>query len=91
MKYQIKPSSTYKKELKKAFKQGKDLGKLNRIINMLANDETLPASNRDHQLTGVYKGFRECHIELDWLLIYQKEDTELLLYLVRTGSHSELF
>lgn len=91
MKYQIKPSSTYKKELKKAFKQGKDLDKLNMVINMLANDETLLPSNRDHQLTGGYKGFRECHIEPDWLLIYQKENTELLLYLIRTGTHSDLF
>jgi mRNA interferase YafQ len=63
------------------------------IVGVLMNDQALPAKNRDHKLTGNYAGVRECHIEPDWLLIYDKEGSvdagELIL--VRTGSHSELF
>lgn len=91
MKYLIKPSTTYKKELKKAAKQGKNLRLINEVIMKLANGEKLPEKNRDHELTGNYKGYRECHIQPNWLLIYQISEGELLLYLSRTGSHSDLF
>ena len=57
----------------------------------LANDEVLEAKYKDHCLTGDYKDCRECHIEPDWLLIYKKYESELILMLVRTGSHSDLF
>jgi len=61
------------------------------IINMLANDEPLPAKHRDHALTGNWDGFRECHITPDWLLVYRKLDNgELLLVLTRLTSHSKL-
>ena len=53
--------------------------------------EELPEKNKDHQLKGVWKDFRECHVEPDWLLIYRKEDTELILYATATGSHADLF
>lgn len=59
------------------------------IVDCLAKDESLPEKFRDHALIGEWKGYRECHIKPDWLLIYRKTDTELIL--VRTGSHSELF
>ena len=83
----------YKKDLKLARKRNLQESKLNEIIFMLANDQDLPAANRDHMLFGDYAGTRECHIQPDWLLIYRKEDDDSvqILTLIRTGSHSDLF
>ena len=61
------------------------------IIEKLAQGEPLPEKNRDHALMGDYKGCRECHIKPDWLLVYQIYNDELTLYLIRTGTHSDLF
>lgn len=72
-------------------KRGKDLEKLKYIVNELANQRPLDEKYRDHELTGNYRNFRECHIEPDWLLIYRIEKGELTLALVRTGTHSDLF
>ena len=72
MKYKIKFTSRFKKDLKQAKKQGKDIEKLFEIIVKLAKDEILDEKFRDHSLTGNYKGTRECHIEPDFLLIYEK-------------------
>ncbi len=91
MKYEIKFTNQFKKDLKLAKKQGKDTEKLFEAIEMLANGEALPAKYRDHDLTGDYKGCRECHIEPDWLLVYEIVDDVLVLMLYRVGSHSELF
>ncbi|MBO7175694.1 MAG: type II toxin-antitoxin system YafQ family toxin [Spirochaetaceae bacterium] len=91
MKYEIKPSHTFKKELKQAQKRGLDISKLISVVNTLAEGKTLEAKYKDHALTGNYKGYRECHIQPDWLLIYQYDHTDLYLYLVRTGTHSDLF
>lgn len=84
-------SNQFKKDLKLAKKRGLKLELLNDVVNKLANGETLPASNKDHDLSGNYGKFRECHIQPDWLLIYKKEEKELFLFLFRTGSHSDLF
>lgn len=91
MKYKIKFTSRFKKDLKQAKKQGKDIEKLFDVIEKIANDETLDEIYRDHSLVGNYKGARECHIEPDFLLIYEKIEEVLVLTLVRTGSHSDLF
>ncbi|WP_099321377.1 type II toxin-antitoxin system YafQ family toxin [Anaerococcus sp. Marseille-P3625] len=91
MKYKIKFTSRFKKDLKQAKKQGKDIEMLFDVIEKIANDETLDGKYRDHSLTGNYKGTRECHIEPDFLLIYEKIEEVLVLSLVRTGSHSDLF
>ncbi len=91
MKYEVKFTNQFKKDLKLAKKQGKDIDKLFEAIEMLANGEALPAKYRDHDLTGEYKGCRECHIEPDWLLVYEIVDDVLVLMLYRVGSHSELF
>ena len=91
MKYDIKMSSVFKKELRSVKKQGKDLSLLDEIVTLLAEGETLPEKNHDHELSGNWKGHRECHIQPDWLLIYKITDRELILTLVRTGSHSSLF
>ena len=80
---------TFRRDLKRVRKRGKNIDKLKIVVRKLSMGETLPASYRDHFLTGNYKGFRECHIEPDWLLIYRI--TEAALILVRTGSHADLF
>ena len=72
-------------------KRGKGLAKLKYVVNELANQRPLDEKYRDHELTGNYRNFRECHIEPDWLLIYRIEKGELTLALVRTGTHSDLF
>ena len=65
--------------------------KLRDVVNSLARQEILDEKFRDHVLTGEYRGFRECHIEPDWLLVYRVDEGELELFLFRTGSHSDLF
>ncbi|MBL1230982.1 type II toxin-antitoxin system YafQ family toxin [Enterococcus sp. BWB1-3] len=84
-------TSKFKKDYKKMVKQGKPLQELEKIITLLQKQEALPEKHKDHQLTGNYAGFRECHITPDWLLIYQVKEEQLILALARTGSHSELF
>ena len=87
----VRRTAQFKKEYRKSAKQGKDMALLLSIINMLANDEPLPAKHRDHALTGNWAGFRECHITPDWLLVYLKsDDGKLLLVLSRLASHSNL-
>ena len=91
MKYKIIFTSQFKKDVKLAKKQGKDIEKLFNIIEKLANGEQLDPRYRDHDLSGNYKGCRECHIEPDWLLVYELIDDILVLMLYRLGSHSDLF
>ena len=91
--YEVVLTSAFKRELKIIKKQNKKLYKLTEVVNKLANNEKLDIKNRDHQLiTNLkFKNYRECHIEPDWLLIYKKDDDNLILYLIETGSHSDLF
>lgn len=91
MKYTIRYSTRFGKDLKLAVKRGKDLQKLQTVIDKLANGEELEEKYRDHALTGNYVGFRECHIQPDWLLVYRIDETEVILFLSRTGSHADLF
>lgn len=91
MKYGVKFTNQFKKDLKLSKKQGKNLEKLYEVIEKLANGEQLEAKYRDHELIGNYKGCRECHIEPDWLLVYEVINETLVLMLNRLGSHSELF
>ena len=86
---QITYQKQFKKELEVAGKRGKDAEKLKKIIEILISEKPLPAKNRNHRLKGEFKDYWECHIEPDWLLIYKKTLTEIIL--VRTGSHSDLF
>ena len=88
---QIIPTKQFKKDLKRIAKDStKDLNKLNKIVNLLAEQKQLPKEHKDHQLKGKLKNYRECHIEPDWLLIYRAQNDILILSLVRTGSHSDL-
>lgn len=82
-------TSQYKKDLKLAKNRKKDTDKLDKIIEALLNEIPLAHKHHDHQLTGDYVGYRECHIEPDWLLIYKK--AKGTLFLARTGTHSDLF
>ena len=86
MKYTLKPTTQFKRDLKKAQKQNKNLDLLNKVLQQLADGIPLPEKNRDHALTGNYAGCRECHIQPDWLLIYEIAEDTLFLYLTRTGS-----
>lgn len=89
--YTVKPTNQFKRDLKLVQKRGYDMQKMTDVIKKLAAGETLPEANRDHALSGNFKGCRECHIEPDWLLIYEIEKDNLILYLTRTGTHSDLF
>lgn len=91
MKYDIQFTNQFKRDLKLAKKQNKNLDTLFDVINVLANGGMLDAKYRDHSLSGRYKGTRECHIEPDWLLIYEIQHDILMLILYRLGTHSELF
>lgn len=91
MKYNIVITNSCKKDIKRASKQGKNIDLLFEVIDLLSEGKTLDPKFKDHQLTGEYAGKRECHIEPDFLLIYQIIKNDVVLYLVRVGSHSELF
>ena len=90
-KFEVKLTTQFKKDFKQAMKRGLKIKLLEDVIAKLAMGEALPESNRDHALTGDWKGFRECHILPDWLLIYRIENDVLVLTLTRTGTHSDLF
>ena len=87
----IVPSNRFKKDLKLAIKRGYKIELLEEVVNQIAAGKILDEKYRDHLLTGDYGGFRECHITSDWLLIYQVRESELILFLSRTGTHSDLF
>lgn len=91
MKYEVKFTNQFKKDFKLAKRQGKNTEKLLEVVEKLANGEVLNPKYRDHQLMGNYRGCRECHIEPDWLLIYEIFEDVLVLMLNRVGSHSDLF
>ena len=91
MKYEIEISTRFKKDYKLALKRGCNPQLLEEIVNMLANDEELPEKYQDHGLDGKFNGYRECHIQPDWLLIYRIDKKLLVLGLIRTGTHSDLF
>lgn len=82
-------TTQFKKDYKRIKKQNKDLSKIRVVIEKLAQDQVLEPKYNDHQLSGNWKGHRDCHIEPDWLLIYRISSNDL--FLERTGSHSELF
>ena len=84
-------SSSFKNDFKLAKKRKFDIKLLNEVIDKLANQEKLDPKYKDHKLSGKYKDYRECHIKPDWLLIYKIENDELELFLLRTGTHSDLF
>ena len=87
----IVSSNRFKKDLKLALRRGYKIELLEEVVNKLADGIVLETKYNDHELAGEFKGLRECHITPDWLLIYQVIENELVLYLSRTGTHSDLF
>lgn len=90
MNYELIVTGKFKKGLKLAQKRGLDINLLKDVVDKLQHNVRLEPKHKDHELKGNYKGFRECHIQPDWLLIYLKENNTLTLTLVATGSHSDL-
>jgi len=87
----IKYQTAFKKDYKRIKKRGYDTRLLKRVIELLVEGRGLPLEYKDHPLSGNYSGCRECHIAPDWLLVYEVVEKELLLYLTRTGTHSDIF
>lgn len=85
----VRYSTKFKKDFKSCVKRDYKMSLLQQVIDTLRIPDTLPIKNRDHNLSGNYSDYRECHVEPDWLLIYRIENDELFLY--RTGTHSDLF
>lgn len=91
MSYAIKPTKRFARDLKRARRQGRDLDLLKEVVRDIADGRPLERSFRDHRLRGRLADCRECHVQPDWLLIYRRDDGALVLYLMRTGSHADLF
>ena len=91
MMYTLKFTTAYKKSYKLMKKRGLDLSLLDEVVDVLHRGLTLDEKYRDHELTGSFKGFRECHIKPDWLLVWEQNDTELVLLMTKTGTHSDIF
>ena len=90
-KYIVKFTTQFKKDYKLVMKRGLKMNFLEDIVEKLSMGEVLQDKNKDHALTGNWIGFRECHIQPDWLLVYRLENDVLVLTLTRTGTHSDLF
>ena len=92
-KYEVHTTKKFKQQYRKLLKQGKDTNKLITVVKKLANKEILDEKYKDHNLINnkYYNNCRECHIEPDWLLIYKYIEDKLILYVLETGSHSDLF
>ena len=87
----IQYEKSFKKDYKRMLKRGCNPQYLQDVLSFLVNQQALPEKYRDHNLSGNYTGYRKCHIEPDWLLIYKIFNDKLVLVLTRTGSHSDLF
>jgi mRNA interferase YafQ len=87
----LHPTAQYKKDRKRAIKRGLPMHKLDDVLRMLIAEQPLGEQYRDHALTGDYVGFRECHVQPNWLLIYAVDGERLILTASRTGSHGDLF
>lgn len=89
--YTITTTKQFQKDLKLAKKRGLCISELQEVVRILAYGEELPAKYRNHLLRGDYKGYWECHINPDWLLVYEKDTEIRIISLFRTGTHSDLF
>lgn len=85
----VHTSGRFVKDVSLAVRRGKDTAKLRAAIALLASDQSLPLEWKDHPLKGPWKGYRDLHLESDWLLVYKRNDQNL--WLVRTGTHADLF
>ena len=90
MTYRLQATSQFKRDCKPMKRRGLDLANLTAVIELPRNGEELPSELRDHALVGDFSGFRECHIQPDWLLFWTQDDDELILVMTRTGTHAEV-
>ena len=91
MKYAIERTNHFKRSLKKCQKRGLDMQLFKEVVMELANTGTLPSKFKPHKLVGKYTGKWECHIEPDWLLVWEQNDDTLILLMIDTGSHADIF
>ncbi len=91
MAYKLTTSKQFERDVKRCIKRGLPMDKFQTVIKLLVRDGKLPAVYHPHKLTGDRKGQWECHIQTDWLLVWKQFDDELLLLMLNTGSHSDLF
>ena len=84
-------STRFRRDLRRMKRRGKDLEKLKKVVRLLVEEQILPDRYRDHNLVGDWSGYRDCHIESDWLLLYNIDRDEEILTLARTGTNSDLF
>jgi mRNA interferase YafQ len=91
MKYKVIPSKRFEKDMKRCKKRGYNMQLIKDAIELLAQTGSLPEEYRPHKLSGQYTGCWECHIQPDWLMIWEQDDTELILLMTNTGTHSDLF
>lgn len=91
MKYKVKTTKRFEKDVKRCIKRRYPMEKLKEVIGLLENNGTLPPKYHPHKLSGNYEGIWECHISSDWLLMWQQDDAELILLFVNTGTHSDVF
>lgn len=89
--YKIKQTSKFRRDLKRIYRRGYNISLLKEVVRRLSIGERLEEKHKDHNLSGSFSGFRECHITPDWLLIYKYDGDTLVLVLSRTGTHSDLF
>ena len=89
--YHIEATNKFKRDVKRCKKQQKDMKKFKAVSALLENQQPLKPHHRDHVLTGNWSGYKECHIEPDWLLVYRVDDIKKAIVFIRMGSHSELF
>lgn len=91
MKYSARFSNKFKKDMKRCEKRGCNVQLMRYVISLLCETGTLPPEYRPHKLSGKYEGLWECHIQSDWLLVWNQNDTELMLLFTDTGTHADLF
>ena len=91
MAYTVKISNRFKKQFRLCMKRGLDMELINEAMRLLAANGSLPAKYRPHKLSGKLQGVWECHIEPDWLMTWEQNDTELTLLFLQTGTHADLF
>ena len=89
--YSIQMSTAFRRDVRRSKRQNKDMKRFQEVIHLLASGEQLSERWKDHQLGGEWRGFRECHLDPDWLLIYRVNRSESMIELVRMGSHADLF
>lgn len=91
MKYTIETTNRFNKAVKRCMKRGLNMEKFKEVVRLLENTGSLPLKYRPHKLVGAFAGAWECHIEPDWLLVWEQNDTTLTLLFIDTGTHSDLF